>query len=88
MSGSGTSKNIVNAIETAKELGMKVVLITRNENVLEIEKSVDLVLKIKGISKFPGQTGGNNNNFHFEDCIFKISHIITGLLKQYVQNEN
>jgi len=88
MSGSGTSKNIVNAIKTAKELNMIVVLITRSEKILEIEKDVDLLLRVKGISYFPGNTEGNNNNFHFEDCIFKITHIITGLLKQFVENEN
>ena len=32
--------------------------------------------------------GGNNNNFHYEDCISKISHIAVGILKQYVENEN
>lgn len=86
-SGSGTSKNIIKAIHTANDLKMKIILFTRNQNELEIQKNCDLVLKVKGTSKFPGNTGGNNNNFHFEDCIFKVTHIITGLLKQYVQNE-
>jgi D-sedoheptulose 7-phosphate isomerase len=36
---------------------------------------------------FPGQTGKNNNNFHFEDCISKVVHIAVGLLKKRVQNE-
>jgi len=87
MSGSGNSKNIINALEEAKRIGMKTILITRGYNT-RCEKIADLTLKIKGVSKFPGQTGGNNNNFHYEDCISKVTHIVVGLLKQYVQNEN
>ena len=30
----------------------------------------------------------NNNNFHYEDCISKITHIAVGILKDYVSNEN
>ena len=41
-----------------------------------------------GTSEFPGQTGGNNNNFHFEDILSKITHIAVGLLKEKVHNEN
>ena len=86
MSGSGNSKNIIAALKEAKQLGMKTVLITRNENT-KAEEFADLVLRISGISIFPGNIGGNNNNFHYEDCISKVSHIIVGLLKQHVQNE-
>lgn len=86
MSGSGNSKNIVSVIKEAKTLGMKTVLITRNTNT-KAEEYADLVIRIKGTSTFPGNTGGNNNNFHYEDCISKVSHIIVGLLKDYVQNE-
>jgi D-sedoheptulose 7-phosphate isomerase len=88
MSGSGNSKNIVEALKIAKTMNMKTVLITRNENT-KSDEYADLILRVKGISKFPGNTGGNNNNFHYEDVISKISHIIVGLLKKYVQeNEN
>jgi D-sedoheptulose 7-phosphate isomerase len=87
MSGSGNSKNIVAALKMAKEMKMKTVLVTRNENT-KAEEFADLVLRINGISVFPGNTGGNNNNFHYEDCISKIIHIIVGLLKYYVQNES
>ena len=86
MSGSGNSANIVNALKEANNLGMVTILITRGENT-KGEQLVDLVLRVKGTSTFPGNTGGNNNNFHYEDCIFKVTHIVVGLLKQYVQNE-
>lgn len=87
MSGSGNSKNIIQALKVAKDLEMKTVLMTRNENT-KAEEFADLVIRIKGTSQFPGNVGGNNNNFHYEDCISKVSHIIVGLLKQYVQNED
>jgi len=87
MSGSGNSKNIIEALKVAKNLEMKTVLMTRNDNT-KAEEYADLVLRISGTSVFPGNVGGNNNNFHYEDCISKVSHIIVGLLKQYVQNEN
>ena len=87
MSGSGNSKNIIQALKEAKKLEMKTVLITRNENT-KAEEFSDLVIRISGTSVFPGNVGGNNNNFHYEDCISKVSHIVVGLLKQYVQNEN
>ncbi len=87
MSGSGNSKNIVKALKLAKELGMICVVMTRNNNT-KSDEYADLVLRINSNkSVFPGQTGGNNNNFHYEDCISKISHIAVGILKQYVENE-
>jgi len=87
MSGSGNSKNIIEALKVARNLEMKTVLMTRNQ-ITKAEEFADLVLRISGTSVFPGNVGGNNNNFHYEDCISKVSHIIVGLLKQYVQNEN
>lgn len=86
MSGSGNSANIVSVLKEAKVHGMKTVLMTRNEET-KSEEYADLVLRIKGKSVFPGNTGGNNNNFHYEDCISKVTHIVVGLLKNYVQNE-
>lgn len=87
MSGSGNSKNIIEVLKEGKRLGMVNVLITRNENT-KCEEFADLVLRVKGKSIFPGNTGGNNNNFHYEDCISKVTHIVVGLLKKYVQDEN
>jgi len=89
MSGSGNSGNIINALKLAKEMGMICVVMTRNTNTKSDALNPDLVLRItSNDSKFPGQTGGNNNNFHYEDCISKVSHIAVGILKQYVENEN
>ena len=88
MSGSGNSGNIVKALKLAKEIGMICVVMTRNQNT-KSDEYADLVLRINSFdSRFPGQTGGNNNNFHYEDCISKVSHIAVGILKQYVENEN
>ena len=63
-----------------------VVCITRGENSKSEEVS-DLVIHVRGSSSFPGQTGKNNNNFHFEDSISKVVHIAVGLLKERVQRE-
>ena len=87
ISGSGTSKNIVKGIIAAKEMNLKTVLISRNINPSCIN-NLDLLIPITGDSNFPGQTGKNNNNFHFEDVIIKLSHIACGLLKKYVSGEN
>ena len=62
---------------------MKTVLITRGDDTY-CEKLADLTLRVRGVSTFPGQTGGNNNNFHYEDCISKVTHIVVGLLKDHV----
>jgi len=87
MSGSGNSKNVLEAFRVAKEKGMKTILVTRN-SVNNCNDFADLVISLEGTSDFPGQTGGNNNNFHFEDILSKITHIAVGLLKEKVHNEN
>ena len=74
MSGSGNSKNVLEAFRVAKERGMKTILVTRN-SVNTCSDFSDLVISLEGTSEFPGQTGGNNNNFHFEDVLSKITHI-------------
>ena len=85
MSGSGNSGNVIEALKVAKEMGMICVVMTRNL-ITKSDKYADLMLRITSDnSTFPGQTGGNNNNFHYEDCISKISHIAVGILKQYVE---
>ena len=88
MSGSGNSGNVIEALKVAKEIGMTCVVMTRNLNT-KSDEYADLMLRITSKNSiFPGQTGGNNNNFHYEDCISKVSHIAVGILKQYVENEN
>ena len=86
MSGSGNSGNVLEAMKLAKEKGMKTILVTRNkEN--KCNQYADLTISLEGTSEFPGQTGGNNNNFHFEDILSKITHISVGLLKEKVHND-
>ena len=87
MSGSGNSKNVLEAFRVAKERGMKTILVTRNST-NNCNEFADLTISLEGTSEFPGQTGGNNNNFHFEDILSKITHISVGLLKEKVYNEN
>ena len=87
MSGSGNSKNVLEAFRVAKDRGMKTILVTRNL-VNNCNEFADLTISLEGTSEFPGQTGGNNNNFHFEDILSKITHIAVGLLKEKVYNEN
>ena len=87
ISGSGNSGNILEAMEYAKSIGMKCVVMTR-KSPSKAETYADVLIQIKGDSEFPGQTGGNNNNFHFEDCIAKITHIITGILKLKVSQDD
>ena len=88
MSGSGNSSNVIEALKTAKDLNLISIVMTRNQNT-KSDDYADLILRINSVeSTFPGQTGGNNNNFHYEDCISKITHIAVGILKDYVSNEN
>lgn len=84
VSGSGNSPNIYNALEIARSMGMKTLLITRNTKAKGLALA-DYSLVVDGPpSKFPGQTGGNNNNFYFEDLVVQLTHIVCGLLKQKV----
>lgn len=85
MSGSGNSKNIVNAMQYCKSNNAKTVLLTRNEE-NKCNAYADLCISLNGESYFPGQTGGNNNNFHFEDIISKLTHLACGVIKQRIQN--
>jgi len=87
MSGSGNSKNVLEAFRVGKEKGMKNILLTRN-SINNCNEFTDLTISLEGASEFPGQTGGNNNNFHFEDFLSKLTHIGVGLLKEKVHNEN
>ena len=64
---------------------MKTILVTRNE-INKCNDFSDLTISLTGESIFPGQTGGNNNNFHFEDIFSKVTHLLCGILKQEVQN--
>ena len=86
ITGSGNSKNVVRALEYASQNGMTTVVISRNED-CRAKDLADLLIVVRGTSNFPGQTGKNDNNFHFEDCISKITHMAVGVLKEKVSNE-
>jgi D-sedoheptulose 7-phosphate isomerase len=86
-SGSGNSKNVLEAFKIAKQKKMKNILITRNkEN--NCNTFADLIISLDIVSQFPGQTGNNNANFFYEDLLSSLTHIAVGLLKEKVQNAN
>jgi len=85
-SGSGNSGNIINAINFTKKYGVKSLCVSGRGGG-KASKLVDYAIVIPGTSKFPGQTGKNDNNFHIEDIQNSVSHILVGLLKEYVQKK-
>jgi D-sedoheptulose 7-phosphate isomerase len=82
-SGSGNSPNVVNALEAAVAAGAKTFAMTRGDGG-RCRQVADVCLVVPGSSCFPGQTGGNDNNFHFEDALLSVNHILVGLLKARV----
>ena len=84
LSGSGNSKNAINAIKYAQRNGIKTSTISGRGGGKAAEL-VDIPIVVNGSSKFPGQTGKNDNNFHIEDFQNSISHIVVGLLKKYIE---
>jgi D-sedoheptulose 7-phosphate isomerase len=85
-SSSGNSANVINAINFAKKFGVKSFCVSGRGGGI-VSKIADYSLVIPGSSKFPGQTGKNNNNFHIEDLQNSVSHVLVGLLKEYVQKK-
>lgn len=85
-SGSGNSANIINAINFTKKYGVKSFCVSGRGGG-KASKIVDYSLIIPGSSKFPGQTSKNDNNFHIEDIQNSVSHILVGLLKEYVHKK-
>lgn len=85
-SGSGNSKNIVNAIEMAKKYGVTTSCVSGRGGGAA-SKLVDIPIIVPGNSNFPGQTGKNDNNFHIEELQVSVGHILTGLLKGYVNQK-
>ncbi|MDO8424109.1 MAG: SIS domain-containing protein [bacterium] len=86
VSGSGNSPNILEALKTAKSCGALTAAITRGSGG-KCRELAELTIVIPGTSTFPGQTGGNDNNFHFEDCFCSISHMAVGILQKLVREE-
>ncbi len=87
LSGSGNSLNVISAIQFAKANSITTSCISGRGGGKAAEL-VDISIVIEGTSKFPGQTGKNNNNFHIEDLQNSISHIVVGLLKDYVEKKS
>lgn len=85
-SGSGNSKNIIEAFNLAKEHGAITIAITRG-NGGKLKDMANFTIVIPGTSAFPGQMGGNDNNFHYEDYLSSISHMMTGILQKYVREK-
>ncbi len=81
--GSGNSENILEAFRVAKERGAKTVVISRGSGG-KARHVADRCIIIPGTSNFPGQVGGNDNNFHYEDATSAIAHMITGIMRQRV----
>lgn len=83
-SSSGNSQNMIEAINYVKKYNVKTSCVSGRGGG-KASKIVDYPIIIPGKpSSFPGQTGKNDNNFHIEDIQNAISHVITGLLKKFV----
>lgn len=82
-SGSGNSKNVLEAFEFAKAHGVTTACVAGRGGG-RAKEAADICIVVPGTSHFPGQTGGNDNNFHIEDFQVSVTHIVTGLLKQHV----
>ena len=83
-SGSGNSKNMLAAAKLANDSGMTTACISgRGGGQLASECTISVV--IPGSSRFPGQTGPNDNNFHIEDAQGSIAHIVVGALWKHVR---
>lgn len=85
-SGSGNSKNVINAIILAKKYNIFTVCISGRSGGMA-KKISDLCLLVPGSSSFPGQIGKNDNNFHIEDFQLTITHILTGLFCNYIDKK-
>ena len=85
-SGSGNSKNVLEAFDYAKQFGATTCCITGRTGG-KAREVADMCIVIPGTSRFPGQTGGNDNNFHIEDFQTSVTHVVTGLLKGHVWGE-
>lgn len=83
-SGSGNSANVIKALEVAKEAGAMTFAMTKGDGGA-CKRLADVCIVVPGTSRFPGQTGKNDNNFHFEDAVLYSNSILVGLLKERVE---
>ncbi|MFC1690840.1 SIS domain-containing protein [Nanoarchaeota archaeon] len=84
--GSGNSGNIIRTFEVAKEHKAITIAITRGTGG-KAKEMADLTIILPGTSTFPGQTGGNDFNFHYEDALSSIAHMLTGIIKSRVKEK-
>jgi D-sedoheptulose 7-phosphate isomerase len=82
-SGSGNSANVVTALKFAASRGAATFAMTKGSGG-QCRELADICLIVPGTSAFPGQTGANDNNFHFEDFMLTFNHMLVGLLRQHV----
>lgn len=82
-SGSGNSPNVVRALEAAVKAGARTFAMAKG-NGGRCRELAEVCLIVPGTSRFPGQTGRNDNNFHFEDAMLAVNHMLVGLLKQRI----
>ncbi len=85
-SGSGNSANVVRALEAALKAGARTFAMTKGDGG-RCRELAQVCLIVPGTSRFPGQTGKNDNNFHFEDLMLSVNHILVGLLKQRIARQ-
>ncbi|MFA4960747.1 MAG: SIS domain-containing protein [Candidatus Pacearchaeota archaeon] len=87
-SGSGSSRNIIEAFETVKGAGGKTVAVSRNpEGAIVKIADVPVVFTFGRPSEFPGQQASNDNNFHYEGFGFDLGHVITGIMRKRVMEK-
>jgi D-sedoheptulose 7-phosphate isomerase len=82
-SGSGNSVNVTKALEVAAAAGARTFAMTKGDGG-RCKELAEVCLVVPGTSRFPGQVGKNDNNFHFEDLMLSVNHMLVGLLKQRV----
>ena len=85
-SGSGNSKNVVRALEVAVAAGAATFAMTKGDGG-QCARIAGTCLVVPGTSQFPGQTGANDNNFHFEDAMLAVNHMLVGLLKARIARQ-
>ena len=83
LSGSGNSQNVLAAFEYAKRFSVTTACIAGHQGG-KAKSLADICVLVPGTSRFPGQTGKNDNNFHIEDFQMSVTHIVTGLLREHV----
>jgi D-sedoheptulose 7-phosphate isomerase len=81
--GSGNSANVLSALRVASAAGARTFAMTKG-NGGKCRELADICLAIPGTSRYPGQTGPNDNNFPFEDFMLAFNHMLVGLLRRHV----